>query len=68
MAAGREYRVAGKTTWDFDRAAGRAVALSVARHESVCIETIVNDRVVERIDVQAALSIDTTDQQEGTPC
>jgi hypothetical protein len=64
--------VAGNSTWDFDRAAGRAVALSVARHESVCIETIVNGRVVERIDVPAVLSIDTTnettDPQEGTPC
>jgi hypothetical protein len=59
MAAGREYRVAGKTTLDFDRAAGRAVALSIARKESVCIETVVRGQVVEMIDVTAALSIDT---------
>jgi len=59
MAAGREYRVAGKSTWDFDRAAGRAVALSIARKESVCIETVVRGQVVEMIDVTAALSIDT---------
>ena len=65
MAAGREYRVFGKSTWDFDRAAGRAVALSVARRESVCIETIVNGRVVERIDVAAALSIDTSAEDGG---
>lgn len=63
----RRYQCAGKESIDFDRSAGRAVALSIARGESVCIETVVNGKVVERIDVTAALSIDPIDPQEGTP-
>lgn len=63
----RRYRCAGKESVDFDRSSGRAVALSIARKESVCIETLVGGTVVERIDVTAALSIDPVDPEEGTP-
>jgi hypothetical protein len=56
--SGRTYEVDGKRTTSFEEAAGRAVTLAVAGHESVCIKIIVRGTVVERIDVTAAFSID----------
>lgn len=62
--SGCTYEVAGKRTTSFEVAARRAVALSAARHESVCIETIVMGSVVERIDVTAALSLDSALEEQ----
>jgi len=59
----RTYVVLGKRLRDFDAAAAYAVAQSVSRHESVCIETVVRGRVVERIDVTAAAHIDDPDAE-----
>lgn len=53
------FSVRGSRRNSFDAAAGYAVALAVASGERECIERIVNDQVVERIDIAAALSIDT---------
>jgi hypothetical protein len=54
----RTYVVDQQRFRDFDGAAGRAIALAVRRREVVCIETVVGEDIVERIDVNAALSID----------
>lgn len=56
---GREYQVRDVGFDDFDTAAGYAVATALTIHELVCIITRVRGKVVERIDVTAALSIDT---------
>lgn len=52
------YVVGEKGSVSFDAACGHAATLSIARRESVCIETMVAGKVVERIDVTAALSTD----------
>jgi|WetSurMetagenome_2_1015567.scaffolds.fasta_scaffold116164_2 hypothetical protein len=59
----RTYVVLGKRLRDFDAAAAYSVAQSVSRHETVCVETVVRGRVVERIDVTAAASIDDPDTE-----
>jgi hypothetical protein len=61
----RRYRVAGNETLysDFGDACVLAVSMAVSTHESVAIETLVGGKVVEHIDVTAALSIDDPDHE-----
>jgi hypothetical protein len=58
----RIYQVRGGGEFArFDDAAARAVVRSVSIRDTVCIETMVRGKVVERIDVTAALSIDSVE-------
>ena len=56
------YRVDGVVFSALDRASAFAVACSVESQEVVTIEKSVSGKVVERIDVTAALSVDPVDK------
>lgn len=56
-AEARSYVVDGHRDTSFDLACGTAAALSVVRKKSVCVETLVGGRVVERLHVSTILEV-----------
>jgi hypothetical protein len=59
----RRYTLDGKSFVSFDAAASKSVAMALFAHETTCIRAVVAGKVVERIDVTAALSIDDPDRE-----